>query len=185
MAKKSWGKVVDLNKCVGCHACSAACTTENKVPDGKYRTRIVTHEEGKFPEVYRYTEKYSCNHCQDAPCVKACPTKASYLTEEGTVEVDPKRCIGCGYCVLACPYRVRMMDDRKDGGLPVKCTLCHHRLAKGQPAACEQSCIAGAIITGDLNDPGSEINQWIAKGAVIRKPELKTDPHVFIIPYRR
>ena len=99
--KKRWGKIIDLNKCVGCHACSVACLAENKVPDEVYRTRIIENEEGQYPHVVRYTEKYSCNHCQNAPCVKACPTKASHYTEWGTVEVKPELCIGCGYCVLS------------------------------------------------------------------------------------
>lgn len=180
-----WGKIVDLNKCVGCHACSVACVAENKVKDGMHRTRIVEHEDGQFPNVYHYTEKWSCNHCQNAPCVDACPTQASHYTEWGTVEVKPELCIGCGYCVLACPYRVRMMNQRHDGGLPEKCTLCVHRLEKGEKPACEMTCIAGAIITGNLDDPNSEINQWMAKGAVARRPELETHPNVFIIPFRR
>lgn len=184
-AKKRYGKIIDLNKCVGCHACSVSCLAENKVPDGVYRTRIIEHEEGLFPNVAHYTEKYSCNHCQDAPCVDACPTKASHYTEWGTVDVKPELCIGCGYCVLACPYRVRMINESRHGGLPEKCTLCTHRLQQGQKPACESSCIAGAIITGDLNDPNSEINKWLAKGAIARKAELGTKPNVFIIPFRR
>lgn len=183
--RKRWGMVVDLNKCVGCHACSVACLAENKVANGKFRTRIIEHENGVFPRVYHYTEKYACNHCQDAPCVKACPTKASHYTEWGTVDVKPELCIGCGYCVLACPYRVRMMNESSYGGLPEKCTLCTHRLEKGEKPACETTCIVGAIITGDLNDPRSEINQWASKGAVERSPELATYTNVFIIPFRR
>lgn len=183
--QKRWGMVVDLNKCVGCHACSVACLAENKVADERFRTRIIEHESGVFPQVHRYTEKYACNHCQDAPCVNACPTQASYYTEWGTVDVKPELCIGCGYCVLACPYRVRMMNESRHGGLPEKCSLCTHRLEKGEKPACETTCIAGAIITGNLNDPNSEINHWISKGAVERSPELGTHPNVFIIPFRR
>ncbi|MEN6461907.1 MAG: 4Fe-4S dicluster domain-containing protein [Syntrophomonas sp.] len=185
MAKKRWGMVIDLNKCVGCHACSVACLAENKVADGKYRTRIIENDEGVFPKLAHYTEKWACNHCQDAPCVKACPTKASHYTEWGTVDVDPDLCIGCGYCVLACPYRVRMMDESRYGGLPVKCSLCTHRLEEGKKPACESTCIASAIITGDLNNANSEINKWIQKGAVVRHPEYNTKPNVYVIPFRR
>lgn len=183
MAEKRYAMVVDLRKCAGCHACSVACKAENKVPDGIKRTTILTQENGEFPSVSIVFRKMQCMHCQDAPCVNICPTKASYYSEYGTVEVDAKLCIGCKYCLHGCPYRVRTINP--ENGLPEKCTLCVHRLAKGEKPACETTCLGNAIITGDLNDPNSEVAKAVAKGATPLHAEWGTKPSIFYIQNRK
>ncbi|MBO8126559.1 MAG: 4Fe-4S dicluster domain-containing protein [Firmicutes bacterium] len=183
MANKRYGMVIDLRKCAGCHACTVACKAENKVPDGIKRTKIIEEETGEFPNVAITFRKHQCMHCQDAPCVKVCPTKASYHTEFGTCEVDPKLCIGCKYCVHACPYRARTINP--ENGLPEKCTLCVDKLAKGELPACATTCIGNAITVGDLNDPNSEVSRAVAKGARPLNPEWNTKPSIFYIWNRR
>lgn len=182
-ANKRYGMVVDLKKCVGCHACSAACKAENNVPANTFRTRVKETEQGEFPQVQIDFVKQACMHCQDAPCVRVCPSGASHYSELGTVEVTQDICVGCGYCVEACPYRARMFNH--ETGLPEKCSLCHHRLKEGQRPACETTCIGNAIVTGDLNDPNSEVSKAFAKGAQPLHEEYKTKPSIFYIPNRR
>lgn len=181
--KKRFGLVIDLQKCTGCNACTVACKAENKVPDGVFRTRVREEEFGVYPNVKLVIRKDSCMHCQDAPCIKMCPTGASHYTEFGTVEVDPDLCAGCRYCVVACPYHARSLNPLTK--LPEKCTFCHHRLKKGLKPACETTCVAKAIISGDLNNPNSEVAKAVAEGAEVIHPEYKTEPSIYYLPIRR
>ncbi|MFO7540907.1 MAG: 4Fe-4S dicluster domain-containing protein, partial [Chloroflexota bacterium] len=103
-ADKSYGFIIDNRKCIGCHACSTACKSENEVPLGVYRTWVKYVETGAFPNNRRHFQVTRCNHCANPPCVRICPTKAMYQRADGIVEFDPNVCIGCKACMQACPY---------------------------------------------------------------------------------
>lgn len=105
-----WSMVIDLVKCVGCHACTVACVAENKLPPGVVYRPVIEEEVGSFPHVRQRFTPRPCLHCQNPPCVKVCPVKATYQDKEGVVVVDYNRCIGCRYCLVACPYSARTSD---------------------------------------------------------------------------
>ncbi|MCE4618297.1 MAG: 4Fe-4S dicluster domain-containing protein [Desulfurococcales archaeon] len=184
-----YGFVINLSTCIGCGACVAACTEENtqvlkelsdeaSVPLGGRRDiRVV--EDGKFPSVLRISYHHTCMHCEDAPCVSVCPTGASYRTDEGTVLVDYELCIGCKYCITACPYNARYVNEALGG--PDKCTMCYHRLKQGLLPACATSCPTDSIVFGDLDDPNSEVAK-LAKHAIPVGASLGTKPKVYVIP---
>ncbi len=172
------GMLIDLSRCVGCNACAVACKQENGVPLGKFNTWIeswdVVDGSGR---VRRANLPRLCNHCTDAPCVDVCPTGASFHAEDGTVQIDPDKCIGCKYCMAACPYSMRWCDD--ETGIVGKCTFCHTRTANGMDPACVNTCISSARIFGDLNDPDSEIAKRVAAGGdEVLLAELNLRPHV-------
>lgn len=121
-----------------------------------------------------------CNHCTHPACVQVCPTGATYRTKDGVVLIDHKYCIGCQYCVQACPYGARFFNDRK--GVTEKCTWCYHRITKGMQPACVDACPVGARIFGDLKDKGSPISLFIRNNRVqVLKPESGNAPNVFYI----
>ena len=108
MNEKKLGMLIDLSLCIGCNACTVACKRENDVPLGAFNTWIESFDvERPDGRIARANVPKQCNHCADAPCVKVCPTGASYRAEDGTVQIDPDKCIGCKYCMAACPYQVR------------------------------------------------------------------------------
>lgn len=156
-----FGMVIDLARCVGCNACTVACRMENETPTGCFNTWVESWDAGEYPNVFRANLPKLCNHCQDAPCVSVCPTGASYRTEDGVVLVDEERCIGCKYCMAACPYQARWQDP--DEGHVDKCTLCFHRIKDGLLPACVGSCITHARVFGDLNDPESDAAKLLAQ----------------------
>ena len=178
--KKRYGMVIDTRKCVGCMSCTISCKMENGVTYDGFRSWVDMTERGVFPKVKRNFIPKLCNHCENAPCVTVCPVKASYKNEDGIVLVNQKRCIGCGYCIVACPYSARYLHE----GLKVadKCTFCDHRVEMGLEPACVHNCMGKARIFGDLNDPQSEISQYITlNGVQTLRPDLGTNPHVFYI----
>jgi Fe-S-cluster-containing dehydrogenase component len=194
-----YGMVIDLNSCMGCGACMAACSIENRTPywRGEYRTHVADVVKGKYPAVRRVFIPRLCMHCEDPPCVKVCPTKASYRTEEGIVLIDYDKCIGCKYCIIACPYDARYVYHHEDvekseeihHDAPYhrvhidKCTFCVHRLEKGKQPACVETCVGEARIFGDLDDPGSDVARLVSSGlAKPFKPEQGTRPKVYYIP---
>lgn len=187
MAEKKYGMLIDLRRCIGCHACYVACQAENEVPSGVFRSHVRYYERGKYPEVRRYFLPVLCNHCENPACVKVCPTLASYKREDGIVLVDYDKCIGCGYCMIACPYGVRYFNPEKTNAVPYKgvadkCTFCVHRVDAGIVPSCVNTCIGRARIFGDLNDPESEIAQLVATQPVtVLKPEEGTKPRVYYI----
>jgi Fe-S-cluster-containing dehydrogenase component len=110
MAERRWVMVIDLRKCVGCHACTIACVAENKLPPGVVYRQVVEEEIGTYPNVTRRFTPRPCLHCDEPPCVPVCPVNATYKRADGIVAMDYDRCIGCRYCMTACPYNSRYFD---------------------------------------------------------------------------
>ena len=153
--------IVDLDRCIGCHSCTAACIQENEIDLGRFYTKVINvGPTGTYPNVEEYYLPVKCQHCETPTCVKVCPTGASYRREDGIVLVDHNKCIGCEYCIMACPYGVRSRNDRL--GVIEKCTLCAHLVDDGKNPACVDICPGHARIFGDADDPASEVAQKLA-----------------------
>ncbi len=179
--RKQYGMLIDTRRCYGVHACSVACKAEFNVPLGHTRSWVEFIEKGTYPDVSRNFLPRLCNHCSKPNCVTVCPTGATWKREEdGIVVVDPDICIGCKYCILACPYDQRFLNP--DTGAADKCDFCIHRVSQGLEPACVEACPSRARIFGDLNDPDSEISRTIASNPVtVLRPEKGTEPNVFYI----
>lgn len=176
----NYGFVIDNRKCIGCHACSTACKSENEVPLGVYRTWVKYVETGAYPNTRRHFQVTRCNHCANPPCVRICPVTAMYQRADGIVEFDPTVCIGCKACMQACPYDAIYIDP--DSHTAAKCHYCSHRVELGLEPACVVVCPEHAIIAGDMDDPNSEISRILASHKVtVRKPEQGTAPKLFYI----
>ena len=176
----NYGFLIDQSKCIGCHACSTACKSENQVPLGVNRTWVKYVETGAYPDVRRRFQVTRCNHCANPPCVRICPVTAMYQRSDGIVEFDPSICIGCKSCMQACPYDSIYLDPETNTA--AKCTFCAHRLDVGLEPACVVVCPEHAILAGDLNDPASEISRKLSTAqATVRKPEQGTGPKLFYI----
>ncbi len=172
--------VIDQRKCIGCHACTVACKAEHDVPIGVYRTWVKYIEKGQFPNSRRYFLVNRCNHCDDAPCVAICPTKALYKRRDGIVDFDSGRCIGCKSCMQACPYDALYIDPYSNTA--AKCNYCAHRVEVGLEPACVMVCPERAIIAGDMHNPSTEIARILAREPVrVRKPEQGTGPNVYYL----
>ena len=197
-----WGMLVDLERCrEGCTACLSACRAENNVAyhgDARWdvhwirKARLRGHDDDRGTG---RTILLMCNHCDQPPCAQVCPVQATYKRHDGIVIVDHHRCIGCRYCMIACPYNARFFNfkesedwpnkdfPRRSHGVAEACTLCAHRLERGQRPACVEACEkAGpaALCVGDLNDPDGEISQRIARRPVKRiREDLGTEPKVY------
>jgi molybdopterin-containing oxidoreductase family iron-sulfur binding subunit len=214
---KRWAMVIDEGKCLtrgGCDACVKACHSAHNVPkmaDTRHEVKWVWKEqfENVFPDrVTPYTPAAAkerptlvlCNHCDNPPCVRVCPTQSTWKRADGIVMMDMHRCIGCRYCVVACPYGSRSFnfeDPRpsipgeptdyptRTKGVVEKCTFCTERLAAGKKPLCVEACEAigcGALAFGDLGDPASPVSVLLRERDVARrKPELGTSPHVFYL----
>ena len=173
-----WAKVIDQGKCIGCHACTTACKSENEVPLGVTRTYVKAVDVGVFPEARRAFQVTRCNQCDDAPCVAACPTSAMYRRPDGIVDFDKSACIGCKACIAACPYDAIFINPHDHSA--EKCNFCAHRIDMGLEPACVVVCPVEAIIVGDLNDPGSKVAHIINREPVqVRRPEKETHPKLF------
>ncbi len=219
--KHYWGFVVDNERCIGCGRCVVACKLENKVPwEPEYnRTwveRYVITEDGEIfvdsPNAGRdgFTAEYMnlkyqdveirksffvsklCNQCDKPPCVTVCPVGATYMTGDGVVLVDQEHCIGCRYCIQACPYGARFQlpdfSETHFGQVRVidKCTWCYHRIHKGLLPACVEACPVGARIFGDLRDPQSMVRIILRERRVyVLKPALGTEPKVYYIGFEK
>jgi len=176
----NYGFLIDNRKCIGCHACSTACKQENEVPLGVNRTWVKYVEKGIFPDTRRYFQVTRCNHCANPPCVHICPTGAMFQRTDGIVEFDNAICIGCKACLQACPYDAIYIDPETHTA--AKCHFCAHRTEIGLEPACVVVCPEHAILSGDLDDPNSEIARAIATQQVrVRKPEQGTKPKLFYI----
>lgn len=215
---KRWVMVVDLPRChkeKDCTACVDACHQTHNVPDfgnPKDEVKWIWKEtfHGAFHEVghEHLDEKILhgpsvvlCNHCNNPPCVRACPTQSTWKREQdGIVMMDWHRCIGCRYCVVACPYGARSFNWRdprqannlkkkmnleyptRMRGVVEKCTFCEERLAKGLLPACVDACKAGALTFGDLHDPDSKVIELLKNNfTILRRPGLGTQPQIYYI----
>jgi Fe-S-cluster-containing dehydrogenase component len=198
-----WAFIVDTTRCIGCGACVRACGIENKVPDGYFRTWIERYEIDKDENIHvdspeggklsfkqnRVRDKQIvksffvpklCNHCRNSACTQVCPVGATYHSPDGVVLADRKHCMGCGYCVQACPYGCRYVDY--EIGTVDKCSLCYHRIHRGLPTACVQACPRKARICGNLKEPDSPILAVLhARRYSILKPEMATNPKCYYI----
>ena len=175
-----YGFIIDNRKCIGCHACTTACKSEHDVAVGVNRTYVKQIEKGEFPDTRRIFSVMRCNHCTDAPCVEICPVEALYTREDGIVDFDNNRCIGCKSCMQACPYDALYIDP--DNKTAAKCNYCSHRVEVGREPACVTVCPEHAIIAGDMHNADTEISQLLARQAVkVRKPEKGTNPNLFYI----
>ena len=195
-----WGMVIDLRKCVGCKTCSYVCRDTNNVLGPAWR-QVVDCEIGEYVKSRRRFVSMGCMHCSKAPCVEVCPTSASYRRPDGIVDIDYELCVGCGYCVVACPYNARaivwedsVMEHEDRVGVCAKCNFCLPRIEAGleqglRPGvdpeatpACVVSCIANAMCFGDLDDQDSQVSRLIRTNKIIRlQEELGTEPSVYYI----
>ena len=174
-----YGMVIDETKCVGCHACRVACQNQNNLRENEAFNYLVEKEFGTIPNFSREFFPVQCQHCDNPPCVSVCPTGASRKRKDGVVVVNDKDCIGCKYCIAACPYNVRII--RKEGYVD-KCCFCIELVEAGGTPACVTTCMTGVRMFGDLDDPKSDISQFVAKNQhrlSIFKKELNTKPRIF------
>ena len=179
-SKQRWAMAVDVGKCIGCQACTVSCIFENAVPADSFRTIVSTYEVQEDARVAMVMLPRLCNHCAEAPCIPVCPVGATFQRPDGIVVVDADQCVGCAYCVQACPYDARFINAATQKA--DKCTFCAHRVEAGLLPACVESCVGGARVFGDLDDPASAVSKLVAKGdAKVLKPELGTKPHVFYL----
>ena len=180
MGQKRLGFVIDQNRCIGCHACTVACKEENQVPVGVFRTWVKYVEKGAFPETSRHFGVLRCNHCDNAPCVEICPTRALFPRDNGIVDFDNARCIGCKSCMQACPYDALYIDPNSNTA--AKCNFCAHRIEAELKPACVIVCPTQAILAGDLDDPASNVSRAVAREKVsVRKPQKGTAPKLFYV----
>lgn len=173
-----WAKVIDHTRCIGCHACTTACKSENVVPIGVTRTYVKHVDVGVFPQTRRAHQVTRCNQCAHAPCVAACPTAAMFKRTDGIVDFDKSICIGCKACMAACPYDAIFINPHDHSA--EKCNFCAHRIDVGLEPACVVVCPTQAILIGDMNDQTSYVAQIVNREAVnVRRPEKETLPKLF------
>jgi Fe-S-cluster-containing dehydrogenase component/formate-dependent nitrite reductase membrane component NrfD len=173
-----WAKVIDHTRCIGCHACTTACKSENVVPIGVTRTYVKHVDVGVFPQTRRAHQVTRCNQCAHAPCVVACPTAAMFKRADGIVDFDKSICIGCKACMAACPYDAIFINPEDHSA--EKCNFCAHRIDVGLEPACVVVCPTQAILIGDMNDQSSYVAQIINRDPVnVRRPEKETLPKLF------
>ncbi|GBE08564.1 tetrathionate reductase subunit B precursor [bacterium BMS3Abin11] len=186
--RKRYAMVVDLRRCNGCNACTAACKANYDVPLGEWRMWVMETEMGEFPNTKRYVLPRLCNQCDDPPCVVSCPTQATFRHPDGFVLQRYNRCIGCRACMVACPYNARHLlpdyrrDKRNPRNVADKCDFCVVRVTRGLAPFCVASCTGGALIFGDINDPESEVARLVRENKIFTlRPELGTAPQVYYI----
>jgi len=199
-----YGMVIDLARCVGCDTCSIACKAEKTTPRGVQWNRVLKYETGVYPKSRRHFLPMQCMHCAEPECKKVCPTGAISKRDDGIVVIDGDKCMGCRYCVLACPYASPHNLDRRctydegyvtpfekadhqkhRAGTSEKCDFCLSRVEKGLEPACVASCVAKARFFGDLTDQESEVSRLIKeRNGFVLNPEMKTDPSCYYLPRR-
>lgn len=204
-----WRFIIDIRKCIGCGRCVRACKLENDVPPEPEYSRtwveryVITEDEEVLVDspdagIHGFADdhiedKYGeldirrsffvpklCNQCASPPCVTVCPVGANYTTREGVVLIDRNACIGCGYCVQACPFGARFFDPRLH--IVDKCTWCYHRVTHGDEPACVYVCPAGARTFGDVSDDDEEVSRLLGRHTVTTlKPDLGCEAKVYYI----
>ena len=180
--KRRWGFLIDLRKCIGCQTCEVTCKMENDVHLGVWRAWVKQVEKGEYPHVSRGFLPLLCNNCENPICVTVCPVNANRIRPDGIVTYDPHRCVGCRYCMAACPYEVRYIHPIKR--IVEKCNWCHHRIDAGLQPACVENCPTGARVFGNLLDPTSEIRRIMTQNEMaVIQPEMGTKPQVYYINY--
>jgi Fe-S-cluster-containing dehydrogenase component/formate-dependent nitrite reductase membrane component NrfD len=173
-----WAKVIDQTRCIGCHACTTACKSENDVPVGVTRTYVKHVDVGVWPQARRAHQVTRCNQCAHAPCVAACPTSAMFKRADGIVDFDKAICIGCKACMAACPYDAIFINPEDHSA--EKCNFCAHRIDSGLEPACVVVCPVEAILVGDMNDPSSRVAHYVGREPLqVRRPEKETLPKLF------
>lgn len=176
----NYGFVIDNRRCIGCHACTVACKAEHDDPIGVNKTWVKYIEKGEFPDTNRHFSVMRCNHCDDSPCTDVCPVTALWEREDGIVDFDTERCIGCKACMQGCPYDALYIDPNTSTA--AKCNYCSHRVDAGREPACVTVCPEDAIISGDMEDSDSKIAETISRSDVqTRKPEKGTEPKLFYV----
>ena len=182
-----YGMVHDETRCIGCNACVIACRSVNQVPESVTRLEIVRSKPiGEYPNIKYQFYRHSCQHCDNAPCIDVCPTGASFIdSSTGIVDVNSDKCVGCLYCVAACPYRVRFVHPVKKS--IDKCNFCRDtNLKAGRLPACVEACPRNALIFGNLDDPHSDISRLLNSKTIYRaKIHLGTGPKIYHIPFSR
>ena len=199
-----YGMVINLSRCIGCNSCSIACKHENGTGPEVFWRKVVITESGTYPTAAMHALPLLCNHCEDPSCARVCPVGATQKDANGVVTIDAKKCIGCRYCMTACPYNVRVYVRNNDKGYfgdkgltpyekavypdhqvgtVEKCTFCTKRVSDGGKPACVQTCPAKALFFGDLDDPDSDVAKLLKDNSNARqlKPEPGTRPKVFYI----
>lgn len=158
-----YGMLINTKKCIGCYACRVACQRQNDLLPDEDFIRFEEREWGTYPAVGVEHVPLQCMHCEDAPCASVCPTGAAHMGADGIVAVDQGRCIGCLYCMAACPYQVRVRNSQT--GAVDKCRFCvvSEYETGTKMCNCVSACLTGARIFGDLDDPDSEIAKEIAR----------------------
>lgn len=202
-----WGMMIDIEKCIGCGSCVRACKAENNVltdHEGCFRTWVERYEVGYDETGHEHLKVASpnggydgfsaldkpgdgvkvffvpklCNHCVDSPCVQVCPVGATFESPDKVVLVDKSRCLGCRYCVQACPYGCRYIDPRTHTA--DKCTLCYHRITKGLTTACCEVCPTGTRTLVDLKNPKDPVHEFLRTHKVhVLKPQMATGAKVY------
>jgi tetrathionate reductase subunit B len=182
--QRRYAFVIEVDRCIDCEACMIACNVENQVNVDHHRNWVKAAPlEGTLPNLVQDYVPGNCMHCENPPCVLVCPTGASYQRTDGLVLIDQAKCIGCQFCIAACPYGARYFDETRR--VVDKCTACVHRLDAGQPPACVETCVGGSRHLGDLNDPTSDVAKLLATGrAKPFHPETGTQPNVYYISAR-
>ena len=177
---KHYALVIDSRRCINCKACIVACREENKVPLGHSRLRINETHRGTLPHLSAVFDPEQCHHCERPSCVRVCPTGASWKRIDGVVLINDRECVGCRYCIIACPYNARFA--REDLGIPEKCTYCVQRIDRGGIPACVETCPSRVRIFGDLSDPNGQLATILdTRQYRVKKPETGNGPQIFYL----
>jgi len=199
----NYGMGIEIDKCIGCNRCAEACKAENDVPaepfyfrtwvekysilrNGEAHVECISTQEARRAEVQpdprdvlrSFFVPKLCNQCAHPPCVQVCPVGATFSTKDGVVLVDQDRCIGCRYCIQACPYGARWFHPEKH--VAAKCTLCYHRVTEGLVPACVEVCPTGARIFGEIERRATPLARFMRFNDIqVLKADLNTKPKVY------